>query len=398
VSPPLRQNADFLRLWWVGSGVFLVRWYEVLVFGIYTYQETNSPLTVALILMIRLVPLALFGALLGVIGERMVRHVGLMWTLIVSLATASVLTLIAWSGHLQIWHLAIAAFINGVAWAADNPIRRAMVGEVAGTERLSTAMALELGTSNATRLAGPGIGGLLLTKTGITGAIAFTAVVYLATIWPAARIQYRNTIPDGAGASLRKHFVNGFTALRREPKLIGTFWLTIVFNLFAWPVMSMLPVIGRDQLGLQEDGVGLLASMDGLGALIGAIVIIPFANAASRYGKFYSSGVILFLLMLPIFGLSTEAVIAGIAVFFVGFGQAWFAVMQSTITYSVAPPGMRSQAMGFLTMCIGASPIGLIFIGQLAQAVTAPHAAAISAGLGLFVVAISWKWWRAILS
>ena len=370
----------------------------MLVFGIYTYQETNSPLTVALILMIRLVPLALFGALFGVIGERMVRHVGLMWILFASLATASVLTLIAWSGHLQVWHLAIAAFVNGITWSADNPIRRAMVGEVAGTEHLSTAMALELGTSNATRLLGPGLGGLLLTKTGITGAIAFTAVVYLATIWPAARIQYRNAIPDGAGASLRKHFAIGFAALRREPKLVGTLWLTVVFNLFAWPVMSMLPVIGRDQLGLEEDGVGLLASMDGLGALVGAIVIIPFANVASRNGKFYGAGLILFMLMLPIFGLSTEAVVAAIAVFFVGFGQAWFAVMQSTITYSVAPPGMRSQAMGFLTMCIGAAPIGLLFIGQLAQAVTAPHAAAISASIGLFVVAISWTWWRAILN
>ena len=370
----------------------------MLVFGIYTYQETNSPLTVALILMIRLVPLALFGALFGVIGERMVRHVGLMWILLVSVATSGLLTLIAWSGHLQIWHLALAAFINGITWSADNPIRRAMVGEVAGPESLSTAMALELGTSNATRLLGPGLGGFLLTTTGITGAIAFTAVVYLATIWPASRIRFRNVLPEGAGTSLRKHFVLGFSILRREPKLVGTLWLTVVFNLFAWPVMSMLPVIGRDQLGLQEDGVGLLASMDGLGALIGAIAIVPFTNLASRFGQFYSGGLILFMLMLPIFGLSTEVVIAGIAVFFVGFGQAWFAVMQSTITYSVAPPGMRSQAMGFLTMCIGAAPIGLLFIGQLAQAVSAPHAAAISATLGLFTVAISWKWWRAILS
>lgn len=370
----------------------------MLVFGIYTYQETNSPFTVALILMIRLVPLALLGALFGVIGERMIRHIGLMWMLIVSLVCASGLTLIAWSGHLQIWHLAVAAFINGITWAADNPIRRAMVGEIAGNERLSTAMALELGSSNATRLLGPGLGGLLLTKTGITGAIAFTAVVYLATIWPAARVKFRNTIPDGAGASLRKHFVTGFTALRREPKLVGTLWLTVVFNLFAWPVMSMLPVIGRDQLGLAEDGVGLLASMDGLGALIGAIVLVPFANAASRYGKIYSGGLILFMLMLPVFGLSTHAIVAGAAIFLVGFGQAGFAVMQSTITYSVAPPGMRSQAMGFLTMCIGAAPIGLLFIGQLAQAVTAPIAAAISASIGLLVVAASWKWWRAILS
>ncbi len=367
------------------------------MYGIYTYKQTNSPFTVALILMIRLVPLALFGAFFGAVGERIVRHTGLMWLLVVSFVTSLLLTLIAWSGHLEIWHLAVAAFINGITWAADNPIRRAMVGEVAGTEQLSTAMALELGTSNATRLLGPGLGGLLLTQTGITGTIAFTALVYLATLWPAARVQFRNEIPDGAGSSLRKSFVTGFSALRREPKLVGTLWLTVVFNLFAWPVMSMLPVIGRDQLGLLEDGVGLLASMDGLGALIGAIVLVPLAPAAIHYGKIYAGGVLLFMLMLPIFGLSTHAIVAGIAIFFVGFGQAWFAVMQSTITYSVAPPGMRSQAMGFLTMCIGAAPIGLLFIGQLAQKLTAPTAAAVSAGIGLAVIAVTYKWWRPIL-
>ena len=42
--------------------------------------------------------------------------------------------------------------------------------------------------------------------------------------------------------------------------------VTIIYNVFAWPFTSMIPVIGRDRLLLGPEGVGLLASIDGVGA------------------------------------------------------------------------------------------------------------------------------------
>ena len=40
------------------------------------------------------------------------------------------LALLAWAGSLAVWHLAVASFVNGIGWAADNPVRRTLIGDV----------------------------------------------------------------------------------------------------------------------------------------------------------------------------------------------------------------------------------------------------------------------------
>jgi hypothetical protein len=61
---------DFWRLWYVGLVVSTVRWLETVVMGIVVYQQTGSALIVALVTMLRLVPMGLFGAFLGAFAER----------------------------------------------------------------------------------------------------------------------------------------------------------------------------------------------------------------------------------------------------------------------------------------------------------------------------------------
>ena len=138
--------------------VFLVRWLEILVFGVFTYQKTGSPFLVAAMTMLRLLPLAIFGVALGVVAARIPRRAGLVVMLSVLTATALVLLFLAASDRLVLWHLAAASFIGGVVWAADNPMRRGLIGDVAGHARMAKAMALDVGASNASRLVGPGSG------------------------------------------------------------------------------------------------------------------------------------------------------------------------------------------------------------------------------------------------
>jgi hypothetical protein len=46
-----------------------------------------------------------------------------------------------------------------------------MIGEVVGREQMGTAMSLDVGANNASRMVGPGVGGLLLAWTGIQGVL-----------------------------------------------------------------------------------------------------------------------------------------------------------------------------------------------------------------------------------
>ncbi len=391
----LFRKPDFGRLWSVGMLTFVVRWLEILAFGVYAYAETGSSFVVAMLTMLRLLPMGLFGMLFGTLAARVPHRTGVRWILIVSWLTTAALLVVAHLGALQIWHLALASFVNGTAWAADNPFRRALIGNAVGPLNMGTAMSLDVGASNASRLAGPALGGLLLATAGIESIFAFGLAAYTLALFAARGLRPPDGTDTANRPTLRTALTEGLTAARASPRLAGALWATIVFNLFGWPVASMVPVIARDELGLDADGTGLLASMDGLGALIAAIALTRFARV-EHYGRLYIGGILTYLVMLTAFANAPVAGLAGAALFGMGCGQAAFAVMQATIIYLAATQSTRAQAMGLLTMCIGLGPIGFFWIGELAERLGAPLASTVTAMLGLAVMGLSLRWWRPV--
>src|SRR5882757_1007738 len=176
-SPP-----DFWRLWLVGLVIFTVRWLETVAVGIVVYQRTGSAFLVAMMTMLRVLPMGLFGVFLGALAERFDRRLTLIGVVSLSAATSAILAALAWSSLLEVWHVALASFVNGCGWAADNPVRRVMIGEIVGREHMGTAMSLDVGANNASRMVGPTIGGLLLVSIGIEGVFLVSALMYAATI------------------------------------------------------------------------------------------------------------------------------------------------------------------------------------------------------------------------
>ena len=294
---------DFWRLWSVGLVVFTVRWLETVAVGVVVYQRTGSAFLVAMMTMLRLLPMGLFGVFLGALAERFDRRRTLIGVVMLMGATSATLAMLAWTGTLQVWHLALASFVNGCGWATDNPVRRVMMGEVVGREHMGTAMSLDVGANNASRMVGPSIGGLLLASVGIEGAFMLSVLMYLGAIAAALTVRSRIARAPGSGAVLAR-ISEGLAIVRGDRRLIGTLIVTIIYNVFAWPFTSMIPVIGRDRLLLGPEGVGILASLDGIGAFFGALLLALWLTPR-WYGRAYVGGVILYMIMLIVFAVVT---------------------------------------------------------------------------------------------
>jgi MFS family permease len=372
-----------------------VRWLEMLVVGIFVYQHTGSAFDVALMTLLRMLPMALFGAVIGAVADRLQRRIALIAIVLALLTIALCLAVLAVTGTLAVWHLALASFCNGVAWAADNPVRRVMMGEVVGPERIGSAMSLDVGANNASRMLGPTIGGLLLAATGISGALAVSVLCYAVALGAALRVQHSNSYGVSGVGTVLARMIEGFVVVRRDHRLRGTLIVTVIYNVFAWPFTAMIPVIGQDNLQLGAGGIGMLASMDGIGAFVGAIVLTFYAKP-HRYARLYVGGVILYHIMLIVFALVPSVPLAGTALLITGLSNAAFSVMQATLIYLAAPPEMRSRMYGVLSVCIGTAPIGLLGLGVLAHAIGASSATAMSGVLGLAAMAATWKWWRGL--
>lgn len=396
---PFRQllssvPGDFWRLWYVGMVVSTVRWLETVVMGVVVYQQTGSAFIVAMITMLRLLPMGLFGAFLGAVAERFDRRLTLAGLVGVLALTSAVLSIIAWVGTLEVWHFAVASFINGCGWATDNPLRRTIMGEVMGRDRMATAMALDVGAANSSRMVGPTVGGLLLAGIGIEGAFVLSVAMYVTAI--AATLMVRKHMPaaPGAGAVLARTW-ESIVIVAKDRRLSAIMLVTIIYNIFAWPFTSMIPVIGRDQLFLGPEGVGLLTSVDGAGSFIGAVLLALWLTPG-WHARAYVGGVVVYLLSLIAFALAPEALSAGAALLVTGLAGAAFATLQATTVYLAAPVEMRPRVMGVLSVCIGTGPIGFVWLGWLADRIGAPYATALTGAMGLLALAVTWPLWRRI--
>ncbi|HEX3536294.1 MAG TPA: MFS transporter [Stellaceae bacterium] len=387
---------DFRRLWLIGLVVFAARWLEMIVVGVFVYQHTGSAFDVALMTLLRALPMALFGALIGAFADRIERRTALIAVLLSMFVTALTLAVLAHAGRLAVWHLAVASFINGIAWAADNPVRRVMIGDSVGSESMGAAMSLDVGANNASRMLGPTIGGLLLAGVGIGGAFSVSMLCYLAALVAALRLSRRSTIAATGGSSVLARLIEGLMLVRHDRRLIGILTITVIYNVFGWPFTSMIPVIGQDNLGLGPSGIGVLASMDGVGAFCGAVAIALFAKPR-HYAALYIGGVLTYLVLVIVFALAPHAGPAGGALLFTGLANAGFSIMQATLVYLSAPVEMRSRIYGVLSVCIGVGPLGFLYLGLLAELVGASSATIMTALQGLLAMALTWRWWGVLL-
>jgi MFS family permease len=338
--------------------------------------------------------MGLFGAVMGALAERFDRRLTLVVVVGLMAMSSLVLALLAHWGHLEIWHFAVASLINGFGWAADNPTRRMMIGEVVGREHMGVAMSLDIGASNTSRMIGPSLGGVLLVTAGLEGAFAFSVALYATAIVSGLMVRTRIASSPGAGDVLARTW-EGVRIVLADKRLTATMLVTIIYNVFAWPFTSMIPVIGRDRLLLGPEGVGILAGIDGIGAFVGVIIMATLLRTR-WYAATYVGGVALYTAALIVFALVTDPLLAGAVLLVTGLGGAAFATMQTTIVYLASPPHMRSRILGVLSVCIGTGPIGFVWLGLLADRIGAHQATAITGALGLLALAAAWPLWRRI--
>jgi MFS family permease len=388
----LLRSPAFVRVWMSGAVAGVLRWLELLAIAVYVLETTGSPFLVALMTFLRMAPMFLFGIPAGALADRYDRKRLLIIGLLVLAGVAAVLALIAFLDRIALWHIALGSFLNGIFWASEFPVRRIMLGEIAGTSRLSRAMALESATSNATRMIGPALGGVLLQVIGLYGVYALAAVLYAAAVLLVLPVVYRAAGGASAGGSLLTMLGEAWRFARAQRLIVGALAVTVIVNLWGFAYITMVPVIGERALGLSPGLIGVLMSTEGLGAVLGALLVARYERPRQDT-RIYTGSSAAFLFSVLAFALSPSFPLSLVLMLACGIAIAGFAVMQVTILFLAAPAAMRSRVMGLVTVAIGAGPIGMLYVGVLADWLGAPAAVASIAIQGLIALALTaWCW------
>jgi MFS family permease len=355
---------DF-RYYFFGQVISLIgTWVQQVTLSWIAYRVTGSAFMLGLVAFSGQIPMLVATPLGGVLADRYSKRNILIWTQVVEMVVATVLSVIAWQQTFDPWILVVSSVVLGLAGAIEMPSRQAFITEIIHDRNvLTNAIALNSLTFNAARLLGPAVAGFTLALFNEPACFAINAVSYIAAIYTLLVIR-----PDKPG----KHRSAGslMEALEYIRRFAPARWLVAtvaITSICVSPFMTFMPVYakdifsgGPDLLGtfLGASGAGALAaalylanrkSVDGLGnRIIWACFMGGIASAAFAYNR-------LLTMALPLLFVS---------------GGAFIMIVTSCniLLQSLVPEHLRGRVMALYTMAfIGMLPLGSLAYGSLAH-------------------------------
>jgi MFS family permease len=369
----LLATPAFLRLWAIGGCVNTMRFFELLAAALFTLDVTGSGLAVAVVTASRTMPMLLFGAFSGVVTESISRKHVLQIGQLLTCASAIIIATLAVLGLARPWHLAISSFVSGTVWSTEMATRRRMVGESVEGSLVSRALALDTMSNSGARLVGPVAAGILYQHFGIAGCYGFSACVYALAASLTPGVRYRQESRRFAVTDVPRDLMEGIAFARGHIIIAGVLAVTIAMNLLAFPYSALVAPIGRQVFQVSATLVGVLAASEAFGAFTGGFWLTSgeprWTGRVLMVGGSLMFVACAFLMpLVPAFWLACGLLAVG------GFGSAGFSNMQTSLIVLHAPAHIRSRLMGLLTVCIGMGPLGVLFIGFLADRVGPMHA------------------------
>ena len=362
-------NGDYARLWGIGVSTSTMRWLETVALGVYVYDLTGDPFLVGFVGFLRMAPMLFLGAFIGAFSDRANRRVILATTNLILAATYLTLGFLILTDRIELWHISLGAIISGVVWATDFPVRRAMIADAVPADRVSSAFGVDMASSNFSRVIGPVVGGVFLQEIGMqavyflgTGLFVFaSSLAFSMLIVRKPPTSATRTPATSSNFDLR----TGVKHVMGDAVLLVTIIITIIMNFFAFPYQQMIPVLGAEKLMVDPIFVGLLISVEGLGATLGSLTIAAAAQPR-HFTRIYTYASLSFFVVITAFALIPWYWVAIALLFIGGFGMSGFGTMQSIIVVSSTRPEMRGRVLGVLAVAIGSGPIGALHVGWLA--------------------------------
>ena len=284
-----------------------MRWLETVALGVYVYDLTESAFLVGFIGFLRMAPMLLLGVFIGALADRVNRRAILATANITLSGIYLVLGFLVLTDRIELWHVSAGAFIAGIVWATDFPVRRAMIADAVPADRVSSAFGVDMASSNFSRVIGPLVGGAFLQQIGMQAVYFLGCGLFLIASMVAVSMLIIRTPPTSdvrtPATSSNFDLRTGIRHIAGDSVLLVTIIITITMNLFAFPYQQMVPVLGAEKLMVDPVLVGLLFSIEGLGATFGALTIAAVAQPR-HYTRVYTYASLSFLCIIAAFALT----------------------------------------------------------------------------------------------
>ena len=383
------KTKDFKKLWFIGTTAMSMRWIEQIALGYYVYQITKDEFLVGLVFFFRNVPMLLFGAFIGVISDEFDKKKILQITLIFTAIIYFILTISSFLDQLNYFQICFGAFIAGLAWSFDFPIRRSMLSEIVDKRLYPSAIGVDMTSSNLARIIGPVLAGIVLQQVNLFPIYLFGTIMFLMAFVACLKLETKQFTREESPSNLGRfiyELIEGIKYIFTSKILITVLIVTIIMNFLVFTYQSQLTVLVQTNISDLPIILGFLAAVEGIGATLGTLII---ANFPFKRGMLiFLSGSFLFGVCIISFTFSEFLFVSILLMLIGGFGMAGFGTLQSILIISSAEQKIRGRVLGILAITIGTQPIGAFILGYFSREYGSVTAVKISVFIAMVILTL----------
>ena len=153
------------------------------------------------------------------------------------------------------------------------------------------------------------------------------------------------------GRSLAQDFGEGLRFVGSQPRMVDLFLLTIMTVLFGFIGPTLWPAFVANTLKAGPDTLGLLTSATGVGALIAAVLLVPWSMKRVQHpGRMLVILLVGIGLMQMANGLSRQVWVSFVVIMFSAVGVAGTLITIGGLLQQMSPPPMRGRIMTLFQM------------------------------------------------
>ncbi len=370
---------DYVVLW---SGAFISNigtWIQsaALLWLIKDVFESNS--LVGAVNMANFLPVLFIVPFVGFFADRYNRRTIILIGQVVMMLGAFALGIAASFDTASKAVMLITVSVIGIAFAFNFPAWQAILPDLVPKRDLMNAIAMSSAQWNLARFVGPAIAALILAVSSATVAFYVNAVSFLFVIVALLMVHPGRSAVPPPTQGMWNDILDGYKYVWHRRWMVNLVVAFAFISFFGFSFLVLIPAMAKDVLGKGAAAYGVMLSLVGLGAVVGAPLV-------TYLGRRHSERIIIKVSMLG-FGLFLLA-FALIKVFWiscltlVGLGLTF--LMLSTASNSVlqgcSDRVMRGRVVSlYIITFVGVMALGGQLMGYLADARSTPFALTLGA-------------------
>lgn len=376
-GPGLWRNRAFRLLWTAGTVSQLGTQVSELALPFIAVAALHaSPFAVGVLLALSFLPLLLFGLPAGAFIDRRRRRPVMVAADLIRAAVLLSVPAAYLLGVLGLGQLFLTAFLNGALSLLFDTASQAYVPHLVQREQLQAANgALQVSEQGAS-VAGPALGGLLISLLSAPLAVLADALSYLVSAVCLGRIARTEVAPSAGAPGSPSGFLDemrrGLVYVLGHPYLRPLLMVSALTQFFGRMIMAVLLVYLVRELHLPAGLIGTLFSAGSVGFVLGAAAGPRLARAAGL-GRTLAGAALLVSVSPLAFALAPRSYAAlGVVAWLFVYGVAalTWSVNSLSLRQAVTPAALRGRVGATMqTASWGMIPIASLLGGILGGAI-----------------------------